>query len=71
MFSTVPQTFRKIEFRYSQWKEIHKKGKNWHLLMVAAIHKLGLIPGDVAMDLDPLVLSGDDRDFRIVEDSWQ
>lgn len=39
--------------------------------MVVAIHKLDLISGDVAMDLDSLALSGDDRDSRIAEDSWQ
>lgn len=43
VFSTVPQTFRRIGFRCSQWKQIHKKEKNWHLRMVVAIHKLGLI----------------------------
>lgn len=39
--------------------------------MVVLFHKLGLIIGDVAMELDSLVLLGDDMDARIAEASWQ
>lgn len=39
--------------------------------MVVSFHKLGLIIGDVAMELDSLVLLGDDMVSRIAEANWQ